>query len=194
MAEWQPDDHDVQDTDEAGDDQFGKVYSIRYRRPQNPDGTYSLITVGFYNQDRWQVNGEELTYDEVAVASAPLPEERYGIGQQVELMICRDADDPGGTEEWCDYLYRSSWFAQAAPFTDEQIKSVMEHFDPSLIYWSGKRLDSDKINYTVEPVDPEDWDDSTILPPDLYELVTKILGEIDQRSFTDYLAQQKEEK
>lgn len=179
MADWQPDEYGLQDCDEVGDDQAGTVYSIRFRRPPI-NGVYPMVTVGFYNQDQWQMGGNSAEPEDACLTDPPPARERYKIGQWVRFERCTDPENPGDTAEWEDNFYRESWFSRAEPFTDAQIKALMENFKPEWIYWDGA-LDLRgyiAVATAVEPVDPQDWD-ATILTPELKAIVAGIMREID---------------
>jgi len=107
--------------DVGGDDQIGKAPDIRFAHFDMPG---RLVTVCVYPSAR------ELSLDEMPVCThppvlleslgdnvgrfAPSPPEHLacsydmdsvGLRMQTEFMICSDIEDPGGTEEWCDYRY-----------------------------------------------------------------------------------------
>lgn len=176
MPVWKMDDPGICDFDEmGGDDQIGKAYSVRYTLPEPEDGLYALCTVGFYSQDHWGDHGDA---DARPLDRVPA-EERFGIGQWIELLRCRDLEDPGCTEEFTQYAYRSSWFRRATPFTDEQIRSLMENFKPQeWIYWDGKDGPEPSMGWgsLVEGFATEDWD-GLFLTPEIQCAIVDILRE-----------------
>jgi hypothetical protein len=162
----------------------GMGYSRRYTASEKIDGLFALVTVGFYNNDRRGAYGSD--DPDVSPLDDTIPaEERYCIGQHIEFMLCRDPEDPGSTEEWCDYRYVDSWFARGEKFTDEQIKALMEKFEAKWIYWQGNRSSDLNAQSTwAEPTRREDWDGGDggvgILTDELKAVVTEILAKRDR--------------
>lgn len=73
--------------DFGGDVQAGKSYSLSFRHATLPG---RLVTVTAYPVWTEGPGDEEKTLT---------------LEMQQELMICRDLDDPGSTEVWCDVSY-----------------------------------------------------------------------------------------
>jgi hypothetical protein len=180
MADPQWIGEEIMDCDMAAPESMaGPMYSRRFHLPAPVDGVHALITVGFYCRDLWQNGGEPIEFDQITLTEPPPASERYCIEQQIEFMRCRDPQNPGDTEEWCDYVYRSSWFARAEPFPEEQIKALMENFKPEYIEWDGSQLASwiESVS-CVEPVEDENWE-RRLLTPDLLAAVREILWQRD---------------
>lgn len=70
--------------------QVGRAAHIRFRHTGKPG---RLLTVTVYPMAP-EVSVERFDMDRVRVEA------------MTEYMICDDADDPGGTEKWCDYRHR----------------------------------------------------------------------------------------
>jgi len=73
-----------------------------------------------------------------------IPEGVIRLAVQTELMICTDQDDPGSTEEWCDYEYSElpERFAHDyAAVCDAEAAALiyLQQLDPGLHFsWDGK--------------------------------------------------------
>jgi len=157
----------------GGDEQIGKAPSIRFAHFDIPG---VLITVHVYpvapelTTDRMP----DCTHDEPADWKCKhgwdelhhgrstesrcicyLPPEHMrcswdmdsvGLRMQTEFMICRDIDDPGSTEEWCDYEYND---LDTRPYTGkveeilakaeaDALKQVRMFNAERDIHWDGK--------------------------------------------------------
>lgn len=100
LDETEPDRHGyIRDTDvwpiyaetsgQFGDAARGLAFDTRYRRKLD-DGTWVVVTLGFYVEDLQGLNLDDHVPD-------------YGLVCQIEYMHCTDADSPGDTEIRCDY-------------------------------------------------------------------------------------------
>ncbi|MEU8272567.1 hypothetical protein AB0B89_36130, partial [Sphaerisporangium sp. NPDC049002] len=79
-ATWTPDGRGVlAGGDVGGDHQSTEAFSVRYTW-QRPDGLYALTTVYTYGERSGR---------------------QHRITTLTETMVCRDLNDPGGTEVWC---------------------------------------------------------------------------------------------
>lgn len=90
MSAWILDESGVIDSgDIGGDGQLTDAPSVRLHLLGSPG---SMITISFYGQVHDPNTGDP--FDE------PLE-----ICEHVELVVCRDPADPGGTEVWADLRY-----------------------------------------------------------------------------------------
>lgn len=160
------------DGEPGGDEQIGKAPSIRFRHMDIPG---VLVTVHVYPTapELRAADQPECTHEEPAgwkckngwddlhkpdgrsacVCWLPAAHMRcsydmdsVGLTMQTEFMICRDINDPGSTEEWCDYQYEE---LDAAPFTGTEEEIVAKANAAALkrvrmfngerdIHWDGK--------------------------------------------------------
>lgn len=174
MADWQPDEWGLQEESEitAPEGQAGMGYSIRYLLPCGADGFVPMVTVGFYCEDRWQNGGAPSDRDDLALSEPAPVDQRYTIGQVITFDQRRDPEE-SGLDDWSAIWHNSFWFAQSQPFTDEEIKSVMTHFDRShgeLIAWDGQDTSDAVLRTAVLPIDPQDWE-TYVLPPQLWKRI-----------------------
>jgi hypothetical protein len=158
--------------DVGGDEQIGKAPSIRFRHFDMPG---VLVTVHVYpvapelDLDRqpecthdepegWKcLHGWDDLHDGTGGARCVcyLPPDHLkcsydmdsvGLKMQTEFMICGDIDDPGSTEEWCDYRYDEP---DTRPYTGtveeilaaaeaDALKMVRQFNGERDIHWDGK--------------------------------------------------------
>ena len=122
-AAWTPDGTGVMPAgDVGGDRQVTEAYSVRYVRPDRPG---ALVTVSCY--------GEDLNADG---AGPP----RYTLTAEVETMRCTDPADPGGTELWSDYTYRTGAEGRYASLAELEraARAAAEEHTPAGIGWDGR--------------------------------------------------------
>lgn len=91
-APWKPDGTGVVSGLQTGSgDELMDAHGVRFIHTELPG---RLFTIDFYAANRnWR--GED--QDQPVV---------FEVHSCAELMVCRDITDPGGTEEWCDYVDR----------------------------------------------------------------------------------------
>src|SRR4051812_16453004 len=84
----------------AGDYQVGDDVTVRFRPNAEPDdGQHALITETWYAEDYLEMNRP------VGVEPEEGEEPNFGVMCRIEFLVCRDPEDPGGTEIWSDYIY-----------------------------------------------------------------------------------------
>jgi hypothetical protein len=116
----------MDDDGQHGDEQLGEACSVRFVNPDLPGRVVNVY----------------------AYASAPLNDDvehdldSLGVDAMTEFMICRDIEDPGSTEEWCDYTYAS---LDTLPFNGDiedatkTARAWIRAFDPNRdIDWNGE--------------------------------------------------------
>lgn len=85
----------------GGDVQAGPAWSKRFDRWMPSIGKWAVINDSYYVAAEDRVVGTE-DAGEFEVA-----ESHEWVQRQLEILICRDPSDPGGTEEWSDYTYET---------------------------------------------------------------------------------------
>lgn len=111
--------------DIGGDYQVGDAYSVRYGKS---DRSGALTTVAYY--------AEELRADD-ADDTGGTPQ--YVVTEQTELMRCADPGDPGGTELWSDYAYRT--FPErfdTVEDAEQAARTRAERHQPDGLAWDGR--------------------------------------------------------
>lgn len=104
--------------DVGGDIQVGKSFERRF---VNPDLPGRLIDVTLYP-----------VQEEGAVV--------VDVQMHTEFMICQDIEDPGSTEEWCDYRYvtlKTTGFGTVEQ-AEAAAEEVLAKYDPAEITWDGE--------------------------------------------------------
>jgi hypothetical protein len=100
------------------DEQVGNAASVRFANPELPG---RLLTVYAFGE-----MGESGEID---------------LKTMTEFMICRDLDDPGSTEEWCDYQYEELDHRPLKGVADAQSVALgwVKSFDANRdIHWDGE--------------------------------------------------------
>lgn len=107
--------------DVGGDNQLSGAWGRRFLRDDTTgDGEYAMVTVTFYTE------------------SDPNDGDRVLLTRQVEYMLCRDPQDPGGTEVWSDLRYDD---IPVGGTPDERTAQVAcRSFDPAAVTWDGEVL------------------------------------------------------
>lgn len=120
-SEW------TDDGNPGGDWQVGKACSRRFHNPEIPG---ALVTVYYYPGSYKSEDDDESETFELDVEC------------QTEFMICKDIDDPGGTQEWCTYTYNKDVYDNAFDSVEKAeaaALSALRRFDPVRdIHWDGK--------------------------------------------------------
>jgi hypothetical protein len=107
--------------DVGGDYQVTESYSVRYSNPAKPG---RLVDVYFY--------GEAQDYE----GTGP-----FKVAQQTGYVICRDVSDPGGTEEFADYVYaypKPGTTYDTAEEAQEAAQWLALSHVPSQVAWNGE--------------------------------------------------------
>lgn len=101
------DDEPMDAGDVGGDIQRGTAFARRFiwadehGRPlpfkhwSSSELVYALIEETYYAVDIKETDPDDEDAEPII----------YDIQNQTELMVCRDVEDPGSTETWCDYEY-----------------------------------------------------------------------------------------
>lgn len=86
--------------DIGGDVQAGAAHSRRFIRWMPSVSKWAVINDAYY-----QIEDERSSRVDGPLYAHCNGPTVTGIDRQVELIICTDPADPGGTEEWADYVY-----------------------------------------------------------------------------------------
>lgn len=105
--------HEGQDV--GGDGQASQSWCRRFVRPLG-DGTSAMITVYLY------------------VDADPADPASLRLMRQTEFMRCHDTEDPGATEEFCDYTYVTA----PGEATEATAKAVCAALSPDGFTWDGR--------------------------------------------------------
>lgn len=127
-VKWMEDGTGVQPGgDVGGDAQDGQSWSRRFVHPDVPG---ALINVYVY-----------ASHD-----NPSRPGLEWSAALQVEYMLCTDTADPGGTEVWADYLYRTLRMGYPSrAYAETAARRVLEEFpaasEAAKVYmgWGGEQ-------------------------------------------------------
>lgn len=111
----------TQGGDTGGDEQASDSWCRRFVRPLD-NNRYAVITVYVY------VHDERMRTGDPDAAAPPV------LTRQTEFAVCRDPDDVGGTEEFCDYTYVPE---PGRPATEDAARDVCDAIDPAIFAWDG---------------------------------------------------------
>lgn len=100
--------------------QVGKAAHIRFG---HSDKSGRLLTASFYPmapevENRSQKGSVETFH------GYKFDMDRLGVEMQMEYMICEDVNDPGGTEIWCGYRYKSFNVGTYGGNADEKVRAA----------------------------------------------------------------------
>lgn len=114
--------HDAGDV--GGDAQAGLSHNRRWWH-RNQDGEYAVLDVYTYPA--------YVELDEIA----PDPK-RLVVGVQIHFTLCRDLEDPGGTEEWSDLMHATvSDEDEYLGAADEAAQLLLKALEPGRLGWCG---------------------------------------------------------
>lgn len=90
---------DAKSSGACGDDAVGNYYQSHYwKKGRVDDEDVFLVVECNYFVEQYDNDGDRAEDDP----------HRFGCEVQNGFIICRDKDDPGGTEIWSDYTYESA--------------------------------------------------------------------------------------